>query len=168
MPIINLNVRQITAAYNIAAKRKGRTAAQFIRRLREVFDMDTIEYEQEAVFEKMSELIAAGTVKEGQSVPRSRAKKLGLTVWEWTDPPKAIPMDKLVLEQLRAAVKAEFDKEGDGATMTGGDYRLLDVEEELDRAWTEAKEGSKSVDDEGSNGKSSKSVEKSDEKSVSA
>lgn len=168
MPVVNLNVKQIVEVYKIVAKRKGRTAAQFVRRLREVFDMDEIESQQEAVFEKMAELIAAGTVKDGQSVPRKRAKALGLTIWEWDDPATAVPMDKLVLEQVRAAVKAELDKEGGDATVTGADYRLLDVEEELDRAWTEAKEGSKSADEAGPNGESTGAAAKSGEKALTA
>ena len=64
--------------------------------------------------------------------------KYCIDIMRWDDPTEEVEMDKSLLENVRSKLPKEEDLEG-------AEWNVLDLKEELDRAWEDAKSNSKKV-----------------------
>ena len=120
---------------------KQKSAARLVRQLREALKIAELETLQEANQEKIESLVASGEIGERTNISKKLAAKHGIAVLAWDEDPEAFGLDKSLLESARGKMPKEED-------LDGSDWPVLDIKEELDRAWEAAKETSKKVGEE--------------------
>lgn len=144
MPTLKLNRRQKVACYNILSGRKGAGARSICKALHKAFDMDGLEDLQDANTVKIEELVESGKLRsKNENISKKLAAEHGITIFDWDEEPEEVAVDMTALEQARKAFASELEKE-DNSNLSGGDWRIDEIKEELDRAYEVAKAASKS------------------------
>ena len=137
MPIVYLNKRQKAELVGRLAKVKG--AARSVKQLREVLNFKELEELQDKNQEILENLVAKGELNSvNVNISKKLASEYGITLMGWNEVPGPVEIDKSLLEVVINKMPKEEE-------LDGGDWTVLELKEELDRAWEDAKSNSKKV-----------------------
>jgi hypothetical protein len=140
MPIVYLNKRQKVELVARFAKVKG--LARAVKQLRDAVNFAELEDLQERNQEILEKLAADKIITAvNANISKALASKYGVVTMFWNDPPEKVEIDKSLLE----IVRAKWPKEED---LDGGEWTVLELKDELDRAWEDAKSNNKKMGEE--------------------